>query len=724
MKAWFDEECIEARKKAMSQPDDTKLPALRMYSNFVKHKKRCFMRKHQQLLSCEFQDNPKGFWKRLQVKKEDSCIEQHALVSFVRSLYFYPEATSMPLEIGEAIQFSEIEVQTQLSKMQKGKAADLQGFTVELLQWGGSGLVSTLTTCLNQVVQCGLPEEWITRRLVPIHKGGSKMEVSNYRTIMIASIFAKVLGRLLEVRLSSWAERHLKRAPSQAGFRASFSTLDHMLCLRVLEEQARRLNQPLLCLFVDFSKAFDKVSRQNLWERMVSLQVPIEMRIAIAQLYQKVLIRFSTDSSEEVLSTLGVIQGCPLSPTLFGIFIDQLHDVLKELGSAGAQLGTLAIQLLMFADDVVLLAHTQSGLQQHLIALEHFCKQSGMQVNMKKTKCLTIGTRQEISLYFAGDKVETVTCYKYLGVEFSQSLSWATCVKHRVAHGYKAFYSMIHKCKAASLSTWTLKKHLFTSLVKPVILYGVQVWGPATSKSCWILVEAIQKLFLEMELGVRSQTPYTLFLAEAGLLPLEAEALHLTLQYAMRVEALKESRLPKQAFHTSRSSGWYADVCRWAQAWDLSEQDWHIDPKKLRTLLHGKAVRKLWRDPSPRLQYYMRDVSPNPVVLYEEKEYLRAPISIKLRQMIARYRLSSHHLAVEEGRWKGVKRQDRVCTLCDSGSIENEYHVFIACRWYQELRVAHQILVTDLHDLFKLPPKQLGLFIMAVDKKRCENIRH
>ncbi|CAM6105413.1 unnamed protein product [Calypogeia fissa] len=149
-----------------------------------------------------------------------------------------------------------------------------------------------------------------------------------------------------------------------------------------------------------------------------------------------------------------------------------------------------------------------------------------------------------------------------------------------------------------------------------------------------------------------------------------------------------------------------------------------IDPKKLRTLLHGKAVRKLWRDPSPRLQYYMRDVSPNPVVLYEEKEYLRAPISIKLRQMIARYRLSSHHLAVEEGRWKGVKRQDRVCTLCDSGSIENEYHVFITCRWYQELRVAHQILVTDLHDLFKLPPKQLGLFIMAVDKKRCENIRH
>jgi hypothetical protein len=340
---------------------------------------------------------------------------------------------------------------------------------------------------------------------------------------------------------------------------------------------------------------------------------------------------------------------------------------------------------------------------------------------MKKTKCLAIGTKQELSLFFAGKKVEIVTSYKYLGVHFSQSMSWATCVKHRVANGYKAFYSMIQKCKTASLSTWKLKKHLFNSLVMPAILYGVQVWGPTTSHSNWSKVEAIQKLFLEMELGVKTQTPYALLLVEAGLLPLEVEALYLTLQYVMRVEALKDSRLPKQALQTSRASGWYADVCRWAQAWELPEHEWHTNPKKLRSLLQGKAIRKLWRAPSPRLQYYMRDV--NPMALYEEQEYLRAPISLKLRQTIARYRLSSHHLEVEEGRWRGVRRQDRVCRLCDSGSIENEYHVFIACGHYEEFRIAHQILVNNLHDLFKLPPKQLGYYIMAVDRKRFEGIR-
>ena len=97
-----------------------------------------------------------------------------------------------------------------------------------------------------------------------------------------------------------------------------------------------------------------------------------------------------------------------------------------------------------------------------------------------------------------------------------------------------------------------------------------------------------------------------------------------------------------------------------------------------------------------------------------------ALIFLKLRQSIARYRLSSHHLVVEEGRWKEIERKNRVCNICNSGSIENEYHVFIACRAYHHIRVEHQILVNDLHDLFKMPSKQLGYFILAIDRRRSK----
>ena len=717
-KEWYDKECIEARKKAIAQEGDHKLLALRRYSTLTKQKKRRFLRQHQQVLCKEFEECPQLFWKRLQARKGGSCLAQDALVSYVESLYYFPDAQAMPLEVGDAIQFSEKEISSQLSRMQNGKAIDIHGLSLELLQWGGSRLLSSLTSGLNQALVQAIPKDWMTRRLVPIHKEGDKEEASNYRTIMVASIFAKVLGGLLESNLSKWAEAHKKRALSQAGFRAHYNTLDHVLCLRVLGEQAKRLHKPLYCCFVDFSKAFDKVSRYKLWERMVALGVPLELRVAIAKLYEKVIIRFSSTNEVEVLSTLGVIQGCPLSPTLFGLFIDQLHEVLATVGGKGAQLGNMSLQLLIFADDVVLVAEDPQALQQHLVALEEFCSFSGMKVNLKKTQCFAVGTRQAPYLLFEGEKIEVVDSYKYLGVNMSSNWSWATCVKVRVANGFKAFYSMINKCKLAGLATWKLKKKLFVSLVRPVLLYGVQVWGPGTSKSNWPKIEAIQKLFLEMELGVKSQTPYTLTLAEVGLLPLEVEALFITLRYVMYIRKLDDSRLPKQAYYLSCATGWYADVIRWAQAWGLQEHEWRGDSKALRKILEARAIKHLWSDPSPRLQYYKRDA--NAMQAYGEQEYLRASISLKVRQSIARYRLSSHHLAVEEGRWKQIERKDRICTICNCGSIENEYHVFIACRAYHHIRVEHQILVNDLHDLFKMPPKQLGYFILAIDRRRSE----
>ena len=134
--------------------------------------------------------------------------------------------------------------------------------------------------------------------------------------------------------------------------------------------------------------------------------------------------------------------------------------------------------------------------------LERFCEESGMTINLKKTKCLAIGTRSHPLVYMQDKEVEFVSSYKYLGVEFSQNLSWATCIKSRVGNGYKAFYAFINKCKATGLHTWKLRKHLFGALVRPVILYGAQVWGASVSKTGWQQIEGIQKLFLEMELGV------------------------------------------------------------------------------------------------------------------------------------------------------------------------------------------------------------------------------
>ncbi|MCO5556272.1 hypothetical protein L7F22_009818 [Adiantum nelumboides] len=100
--------------------------------------------------------------------------------------------------------------------------------------------------------------------------------------------------------------------------------------------------------------------------------------------------------SEFFTSTIGVKQGCPLSPTLFGLLIDELeHMVLEFMQQEGIEevmIGNAVIMLLLYADDVVLLAHSLEDAQKLMITLENFCLHSGLIVNGSKTKVMLVKT--------------------------------------------------------------------------------------------------------------------------------------------------------------------------------------------------------------------------------------------------------------------------------------------------------------------------------------------
>ena len=110
------------------------------------------------------------------------------------------------------------------------------------------------------------------------------------------------------------------------------------------------------CCFVDFKKAFDIVLRGKLWHRMEELEVPMHLRAVVHRLYEdvKVKIQTSTGISESFRSDIGVKQGCPLSPTLFGLYIDKLEEWLNLQDGEGALLGEFMIRLLLYADDLIL----------------------------------------------------------------------------------------------------------------------------------------------------------------------------------------------------------------------------------------------------------------------------------------------------------------------------------------------------------------------------------
>jgi len=70
------------------------------------------------------------------------------------------------------------------------------------------------------------------------------------------------------------------------------------------------------------------------------------------------------------------VQGCPLSATLFGLFVDGLEQHLMDtVGHDVPSLSGVLIPLLLYADDLIIMSTTAAGLQRQLDALQQFCHQ-------------------------------------------------------------------------------------------------------------------------------------------------------------------------------------------------------------------------------------------------------------------------------------------------------------------------------------------------------------
>jgi len=205
---------------------------------------------------------------------------------------------------------------------------------------------------------------------------------------MIGPLLAKLYVIILERRLSIWLESEGKWAKGQAGFRKKHSTTDHLITLRIIVEEFHNDKSNFFCFFVNFRKAFDTVPRNNLWNRLEELKVPFELIATTIRLYDNVISKLNSNEGclKDIKCNIRVKQGCPLSPTLFGIYIDKIEGCLEEAVCSSTILPRIVIILLLYVDDIVLLARCPYDLDKKLILLKDFCSTMGMIVNTDEKK--------------------------------------------------------------------------------------------------------------------------------------------------------------------------------------------------------------------------------------------------------------------------------------------------------------------------------------------------
>ena len=164
-------------------------------------------------------------------------------------------------------------------------------------------------------------------------KKNDKQIVSNYRPISLLPICGKIFEKLLFNNIYNHLNEQNLLNPNQSGFRPSDSTVNQLLAITHEIFRSFDCNPSLevRSVFLDISKAFDKVWHQGLLFKLKSMGISGKLYSLIenylSNRVQRVLLNGQTSNWEPILA--GVPQGSILGPLLFLIYINDLPNNLK-----------------------------------------------------------------------------------------------------------------------------------------------------------------------------------------------------------------------------------------------------------------------------------------------------------------------------------------------------------------------------------------------------------
>ena len=135
--------------------------------------------------------------------------------------------------------------------------------------------------------------------------------------------------------------------------------------------------------------SFDRVKHSVLFDKLVQRGVPGYIVTILCYWYAQptMCVRWGSSISSFFRVSNGVRQGCILSPHLFNVYVDDLSQILNRCRT-GCLSGNITINHLMYADDLVLLSPSATGLRELLCACEEFSISHDVVYNSKKSSVL------------------------------------------------------------------------------------------------------------------------------------------------------------------------------------------------------------------------------------------------------------------------------------------------------------------------------------------------
>ena len=369
--------------------------------------------------------------------------------------------------------FTEAEVSSALYSMDPNKSNRPFKVTIGLLQRTGGTSVSALTKLFNLCCSFGyFPDAWKTAYVFPIPKATKDpTNASAWRPISILHPVSKCFEKCLANRLRLFLESVDAFGESQFGFREGRST--EMAGLLISRTWTDILDSKIEidAVFLDCTKAFDRVNHDILLKKLEHLQVPKQC-LAVLNSYllnRRQVVVVNGKYSNPVAVTSGVPQGSVLGPIMF---IAMMYDI-NSVVSVGTSLSLFTDDILVYRPQVM--DTDATSFQEDLTRLTIWGDLNQLTFNGSKSAHLRLSRKRPagtVEYHLGGTPIPNVPHVKYLGLHIDQKLTWAVHWSVKSANGKKRvrYLNALFKYKNSAA-----RIKLYETLVQPLADYCTSV---------------------------------------------------------------------------------------------------------------------------------------------------------------------------------------------------------------------------------------------------------
>lgn len=593
---WFDVECHRMRTKVFNLLRcyrNSNSPVIKtLYHEANKNYERLCDLKREKYLEDTIEKlktirDAKDFWKQVRIFKTKKMFNQDKDISAEDWVVYFRNLTNPNLAsyrisyadpyiedsvLDSPFDMSDLRLVVLTAKDNKAPGSDRIPY--EFFKSAPENFLNKLLDIFNGFYNKGkVPDSFKDAIIFPLHKRGELSDVANYRGISFCNSVGKIFTGLLLGKLSRWSEQNEIMGEFQAGFRKGYSTIDNVSNLmHTVKIKLSKKRNKVFAFFVDLSAAFDRIDRHALLYKLSEMGVSSKMKNIIKNLYTGTYasVWCCDGLSEAFETTMGVKQGCLLSPILFSLFLNDLEDCLN----GGVQINKTVIKLLAYADDLVLLATNKNDLQEMVDQLDEYCKKWNLVVNLNKSKIVVFRNggrpaKHEVWNY-RGENIEVVNSYKYLGITLTSGLSMEKHLEEKVSKAKFALNSFNNLLNKKNVP-FSSKLHIFFAVSRAILCYGAQVWGSRMFGK----VELPFKYFFKKIFNLPKFTPDFFVYLESDVHPTFLYTLKLHLKYILRCLNLPDNRYPAILVREiiKRKLFWYSDWGAITESYSVSLDD-------------------------------------------------------------------------------------------------------------------------------------------------------